>query len=227
MVLGHEAAGVVEATGAQVKGIAAGDHVVLTFIPACGTCRWCRKGLHHLCAEGPRITQGPQLDGTYRRRDRNGGDGRRLLHDRRLCRAHRGRPGVGHRHRQGRAAGPRQPRRLRRAGGRRRGALSRTGQARRQRPGRRLRRRRHERRARRPPVRGVEDHRRRHRAGQARLGARVRRDRRRQCARRGADPRRARTHRRASASITLSSASTRPKHWCRRSAPPPRPATSS
>ncbi|MGA7975565.1 MAG: alcohol dehydrogenase catalytic domain-containing protein, partial [Pseudolabrys sp.] len=50
MVLGHEAAGVVEAIGTHVKGIAAGDHVVLTFIPACGRCRWCKKGLHHLCA---------------------------------------------------------------------------------------------------------------------------------------------------------------------------------
>lgn len=69
MVLGHEAAGTVEQVGAQVKGISIGDHVVLTFIPACGRCRWCGQGLHHLCAEGPRITQGPQLDGTYRRRD--------------------------------------------------------------------------------------------------------------------------------------------------------------
>jgi len=74
MVLGHEAAGVVEGTGAAVKGINPGDHVVLTFIPACGNCRWCRQGLHHLCAEGPRITQGPQLDGTFRRRDRAGAD---------------------------------------------------------------------------------------------------------------------------------------------------------
>jgi alcohol dehydrogenase/S-(hydroxymethyl)glutathione dehydrogenase/alcohol dehydrogenase len=72
MVLGHEAAGIVEETGAAVAAIKPGDHVVLTFIPGCGTCRWCRQGLHHLCAEGPRITQGPQLDGTYRRRDRDG-----------------------------------------------------------------------------------------------------------------------------------------------------------
>ena len=72
MVLGHEASGVVEETGAAVGGIKPGDHVILTFIPACGVCRWCRQGLHHLCAEGPRITQGPQLDGTYRRRDREG-----------------------------------------------------------------------------------------------------------------------------------------------------------
>jgi len=74
MVLGHEASGVVEAAGAAVAGIKPGDHVVLTFIPGCGKCRWCRAGLHHLCAEGPRITQGPQLDGTYRRRDRDGAD---------------------------------------------------------------------------------------------------------------------------------------------------------
>ena len=74
MVLGHEAAGIVEQVGAQVGGVAVGDHVVLTFIPGCGVCHWCSKGLHHLCAQGPRITQGPQLDGTYRRRDHAGAD---------------------------------------------------------------------------------------------------------------------------------------------------------
>ncbi|MFO1115469.1 MAG: Zn-dependent alcohol dehydrogenase [Beijerinckiaceae bacterium] len=74
MVLGHEAAGVVEEVGAGVQGVKEGDHVVLTFIPGCGRCPWCRKGLHHLCAEGPRIIQGPQLDGTYRRRDSSGAD---------------------------------------------------------------------------------------------------------------------------------------------------------
>jgi NDMA-dependent alcohol dehydrogenase len=72
MVLGHEAAGVVEKVGEAVSGISPGDHVVLTFIPACGRCSWCRRGLHHLCADGSRITQGPQLDGTYRRRDHEG-----------------------------------------------------------------------------------------------------------------------------------------------------------
>jgi NDMA-dependent alcohol dehydrogenase len=72
MVLGHEAAGVVEETGSAVGGIKPGDHVILTFIPACGRCHWCRQGLHHLCAEGARITQGPQLDGSYRRRDHTG-----------------------------------------------------------------------------------------------------------------------------------------------------------
>lgn len=74
MVLGHEAAGIVEQVGDAVTGIAPGDHVVLTFIPGCGRCRWCARGLHHLCAEGPRITQGPQLDGSFRRSDAQGHD---------------------------------------------------------------------------------------------------------------------------------------------------------
>jgi NDMA-dependent alcohol dehydrogenase len=72
MVLGHEAAGIIEEVGAAIGGISVGDHVVLTFIPACGNCHWCRRGLHHFCAHGPRITAGPQLDGSYRRRDRAG-----------------------------------------------------------------------------------------------------------------------------------------------------------
>jgi len=74
MVLGHEASGVVEQIGHAVGGINVGDHVVLTFIPGCGQCHWCRKGLHHFCARGPAITQGPQLDGSYRRRDRDGAE---------------------------------------------------------------------------------------------------------------------------------------------------------
>jgi alcohol dehydrogenase/S-(hydroxymethyl)glutathione dehydrogenase/alcohol dehydrogenase len=74
MVLGHEGAGVVEALGPGVTGIEVGDHVVLTFIPGCGECRWCRQGREHLCALGPRITQGPQVDGSYRRKDAAGRD---------------------------------------------------------------------------------------------------------------------------------------------------------
>ncbi|MCL4184420.1 MAG: Zn-dependent alcohol dehydrogenase [Burkholderiaceae bacterium] len=72
MVLGHEGAGVVEALGPGVDGIAVGDHVVLAFIPGCGSCRWCRQGRAHLCALGPRITQGTQVDGSCRRRDASG-----------------------------------------------------------------------------------------------------------------------------------------------------------
>ncbi|GHI03661.1 alcohol dehydrogenase [Streptomyces cellostaticus] len=48
-VLGHEGAGVVEAVGSQVTGVAAGDHVVLSFT-SCGECRDCRGGHPAYCA---------------------------------------------------------------------------------------------------------------------------------------------------------------------------------
>src|SRR4051812_42508519 len=38
VVLGHEAAGVVEAVGEDVTRVAPGDHVVLTPLPPCGSC---------------------------------------------------------------------------------------------------------------------------------------------------------------------------------------------
>jgi S-(hydroxymethyl)glutathione dehydrogenase/alcohol dehydrogenase len=41
IILGHEAAGVVEEVGSHVKGLAPGDSVVLTPCPPCGTCYWC------------------------------------------------------------------------------------------------------------------------------------------------------------------------------------------
>lgn len=41
MVGGHEGAGVVEAVGPGVTRVKVGDHVVCSFIPACGTCRYC------------------------------------------------------------------------------------------------------------------------------------------------------------------------------------------
>jgi Zn-dependent alcohol dehydrogenase len=49
-VLGHEASGVIEAVGPGVTEAAAGDPVVLSWIPRCGTCRACRAGRTHLCA---------------------------------------------------------------------------------------------------------------------------------------------------------------------------------
>jgi aryl-alcohol dehydrogenase len=48
-VFGHEGAGVVDEVGAAVKGVEAGDHVVLT--PAsCGVCKQCRSGEMAYCA---------------------------------------------------------------------------------------------------------------------------------------------------------------------------------
>jgi S-(hydroxymethyl)mycothiol dehydrogenase len=48
-LLGHEAAGVVEAVGSDVDGVAPGDFVVLNWRAVCGRCRSCRRGLPHLC----------------------------------------------------------------------------------------------------------------------------------------------------------------------------------
>jgi aryl-alcohol dehydrogenase len=48
VVLGHEGAGVVEAVGAGVDDLAAGDHVVLTY-NHCGTCDHCAAGLMAHC----------------------------------------------------------------------------------------------------------------------------------------------------------------------------------
>lgn len=46
MVGGHEGAGVVEAVGEQVTRVRVGDHVGCSFIPVCGTCRYCATGGH-------------------------------------------------------------------------------------------------------------------------------------------------------------------------------------
>src|SRR5690242_8140651 len=46
---GHEGAGVVEAVGPNTHGVAVGDHVVFTFLPICGRCRFCSTGHQNLC----------------------------------------------------------------------------------------------------------------------------------------------------------------------------------
>lgn len=66
LALGHEGAGIVEAVGPNVTNCKVGDHVVLTFIPSCGTCRYCTSGHSNLCNMGAAILMGPQLDGTFR-----------------------------------------------------------------------------------------------------------------------------------------------------------------
>jgi len=78
MVLGHEAAGEVVATGPDVSGFDAGDHVVLAFVPVCGACGPCRTGRPALCEPGAAANaSGALLGGERRWRD---ADGRELHH---------------------------------------------------------------------------------------------------------------------------------------------------
>ncbi|WAZ26305.1 NAD(P)-dependent alcohol dehydrogenase [Streptomyces cinnabarinus] len=64
MVFGHEGAGRVEAVGAQVTGLAPGDHVCLTFA-SCGDCAQCAAGHPAYChAARARNLSGGRADGT-------------------------------------------------------------------------------------------------------------------------------------------------------------------
>ncbi len=50
-VLGHEAAGVVEAVGAEVAHLRVGDHVIVALTPACGRCEFCAEEKPFLCTQ--------------------------------------------------------------------------------------------------------------------------------------------------------------------------------
>jgi threonine dehydrogenase-like Zn-dependent dehydrogenase len=50
--MGHEAIGVVEDVGAEVRNIEQGDLVVMPFAFSDGTCAFCREGLHTACVHG-------------------------------------------------------------------------------------------------------------------------------------------------------------------------------
>ncbi|MGW2332012.1 S-(hydroxymethyl)mycothiol dehydrogenase [Streptomyces sp. NPDC001700] len=64
-LLGHEAAGIVEAVGPGVAGLAPGDYVVLAWRAPCGGCRSCRRGRPWYCFESRNAAQPMTLaDGT-------------------------------------------------------------------------------------------------------------------------------------------------------------------
>src|SRR2546430_7306198 len=79
LALGHEGAGIVEAVGAGVTNCKPGDHVVLSFIPSCGTCRYCTSGHSNLCDLGAGLMQGALLDGTFRMHKAGGDIGQMCL----------------------------------------------------------------------------------------------------------------------------------------------------
>jgi S-(hydroxymethyl)glutathione dehydrogenase/alcohol dehydrogenase len=65
MVLGHEGAGVVEEVGGEVRGLAAGDEVVLSWAPSCGACDDCLRGRPAACVPLHRaIGAGTLVDGS-------------------------------------------------------------------------------------------------------------------------------------------------------------------
>jgi NDMA-dependent alcohol dehydrogenase len=63
---GHEGAGIVRKVGAEVHDFEVGDHVLTSFVPACGKCKWCARGMQNLCDLGARILLGDQPAGGFR-----------------------------------------------------------------------------------------------------------------------------------------------------------------
>jgi NDMA-dependent alcohol dehydrogenase len=67
IVLGHEGAGIIEEVGEGVTGLAAGDHVVISWVPQCGQCFFCTHGQAQLCEMANiALASGGLLDGTTR-----------------------------------------------------------------------------------------------------------------------------------------------------------------
>ncbi|MCP9276848.1 NDMA-dependent alcohol dehydrogenase [Mycolicibacterium arenosum] len=65
---GHEGAGAVEEVGPGVTSLEPGDHVAVSFFPACGSCRFCVTGHTYLCDVGAHIySKAMTTDGTCRR----------------------------------------------------------------------------------------------------------------------------------------------------------------
>ena len=49
VILGHEGSGIIEKVGSNVKNVQKGDHVALSWAPACGFCSFCNNNYKHLC----------------------------------------------------------------------------------------------------------------------------------------------------------------------------------
>lgn len=62
MCVGHEGAGVVVEVGPSTPGWEVGDHVVFGFVPSCGRCRWCARGMQNLCDLGAFVVVGSRFD---------------------------------------------------------------------------------------------------------------------------------------------------------------------
>jgi NDMA-dependent alcohol dehydrogenase len=66
LVGGHEGSGIIEQVGEGVTRLQPGDHVICSFLPACGHCRFCASGMTNLCDLGAYLMEGCLPDGTFR-----------------------------------------------------------------------------------------------------------------------------------------------------------------
>ena len=66
IVGGHEGSGIVEEVGPGVSRLKPGDHVVCSFLPVCGHCRFCSRGMTNLCDLGALLIDNCLPDGTFR-----------------------------------------------------------------------------------------------------------------------------------------------------------------
>src|SRR5438132_4474038 len=67
IVLGHEGAGVIEEVGEGVTNLKPGDHVVVSWVPQCGECFFCKRGQGELCkVADASLASGGLLDATPR-----------------------------------------------------------------------------------------------------------------------------------------------------------------
>jgi alcohol dehydrogenase (nicotinoprotein) len=66
IVGGHEGAGIVEEVGEGVTRLKPGDHVICSFLPVCGHCRFCSRGQTNLCDLGALLVDNCLPDGTFR-----------------------------------------------------------------------------------------------------------------------------------------------------------------
>ena len=66
IVGGHEGEGIIEEVGPGVTRVQEGDHVVCSFIPSCGHCRFCSTGQQNLCDLGATMLEGCMPDRTFR-----------------------------------------------------------------------------------------------------------------------------------------------------------------
>lgn len=73
IVVGHEGAGIIESVGPHVTRVQPGDHVVCSFQPSCGVCRYCATGRASICDWGAHSMNGTFPDGRFRY---HGDDGR-------------------------------------------------------------------------------------------------------------------------------------------------------